>query len=219
MEEVIVQVAHGVSLWSLFLQADWVVKGVMLGLLSASILSWSIIVGKWMQLRQLSQEALHTQEAFEKEPLQYWEHVRPSSWSTPFAYVASLFVKESRRSEGAGWREKVDNVLDAYLETQRDYLMGQMGTLETIGSISPFIGLFGTVWGIMNSFKSIAASGCSNITAVAPGMAEALFATAIGLVAAIPAAIAYNRLSSSIQSYMIKLEGFCRIVHVAHLDR
>ncbi|ETZ04452.1 MULTISPECIES: MotA/TolQ/ExbB proton channel family protein [Holospora] len=218
MEEVVVQVSHGISLWGLFWQADWIIKGVMLGLLGASVVSWSIIVGKSLQLRKLYQEASDTQESFEKESSNYWEHVRPCSWSMPFAYVVSLFVKESRRGTSSVWRQKVENILEAYLENQRDYLMKSMGTLDTIGSISPFVGLFGTVWGIINSFKGIASSGSTSIAAVAPGMAEALFATAIGLVAAIPAAVAYNRLSLGIQSYMTKLEGFCRIVHVAHLD-
>ncbi|PPE03727.1 MotA/TolQ/ExbB proton channel family protein [Holospora curviuscula] len=212
------QISQGISLWGLFWQADWIVKGVMIALLSASIVSWSIMAGKYFQMRRLYKEAENTQEAFEKEPANYWEHVRPCAWTMPFSYVVSLFAKESRRGTAALWRQKVENILEAYLENQRDYLMKTMGTLDTIGSISPFVGLFGTVWGIINSFKSIASTGSTNIAAVAPGMAEALFATAIGLVAAIPAVIAYNRLTISIQSYMTKLEGFCRIVHVSHLE-
>ena len=218
MEEVVVHISQSISLWGLFWQADWIIKGVMAGLLSASVISWSIIVGKYLQMRRLYREAENTQEAFEKEASGYWEHVRPCAWSMPFAYVVSLFAKESRRGASSIWRQKVENILEAYLENQRDYLMKTMCTLDTIGSISPFVGLFGTVWGIINSFKGIANSGSSSIAAVAPGMAEALFATAIGLVAAIPAAVAYNRLNISIQSYMTKLEGFCRIVHVAHLE-
>ncbi|ETZ07608.1 biopolymer transport protein ExbB [Holospora obtusa F1] len=218
MEEVVVQISQNISLWGLFWQADWIIKSVMIGLLAASVVSWSIMIGKFLQLRKLYQEASRTQEAFEKESSTYWEQMRPCSWTMPFAYVVSLFARESRRGSSSVWRQKVENILEAYLENQRDYLMKSMGTLDTIGSISPFVGLFGTVWGIINSFKGIASSGSTSIAAVAPGMAEALFATAIGLVAAIPAAIAYNRLTLNIQSYMTKLEGFCRIVNVAHLD-
>jgi biopolymer transport protein TolQ len=203
------------SLWALFWAADWVVKSVMLGLLVASVWAWAIIVDKAMLYKRSKQEM----NRFEKH---FWsgqslEELYQDLVDTDTRGMASIFVaamKEWKRSheQGAssyiGVQQRLDKVLDLTIARESDKLEARLTFLATVGSAAPFIGLFGTVWGIMNSFQSIAASKSTNLAVVAPGIAEALFATALGLLAAIPAVIAYNKLSSDVSKLTARLEGF-----------
>lgn len=203
------------SLFALFWAADWVVKAVMIGLLVASVWSWAIIVDKTM-LYGRSRRAMNK---FEKN---FWsgqslEELYQQLSDTETRGMASVFVaamKEWKRSheQGAssyiGVQQRLDKVLDLTIGRESDKLEARLTFLATVGSAAPFIGLFGTVWGIMNSFQSIAASKSTNLAVVAPGIAEALFATALGLLAAIPAVIAYNKLSSDANKLNARLEGF-----------
>jgi len=203
------------SMFALFMAADWVVKSVMIGLLVASVWSWAIIVDKSVLFNRSRREM----NKFEKN---FWsgqslEELYQQLNDTETRGMASVFVaamKEWKRSheQGAssylGVQQRLDKVLDLTIGRESDKLEARLTFLATVGSASPFIGLFGTVWGIMNSFQSIAASKSTNLAVVAPGIAEALFATALGLLAAIPAVIAYNKLSSDANKLNGRLEGF-----------
>ena len=203
------------SLFALFWAADWVIKLVMIGLLVASVWSWGIIVDKSVLYGRSRREM----NRFEKN---FWsgqslEELYQQLSDTDTRGMASIFVaamKEWKRSheQGAssylGVQQRLDKVLDLTIGRESDKLEARLTFLATVGSAAPFIGLFGTVWGIMNSFQSIAASKSTNLAVVAPGIAEALFATALGLLAAIPAVIAYNKLSSDANRLNGRLEGF-----------
>ncbi len=202
------------SLWSLFLRADWVVKMVMLGLFFASVWSWAIIFDKWWRVSRLRKRA----DQFERL---FWsgrslDEIYDDVGHRPGHPLSTLFVaamREWKRSNEsgapfAGLRERVDKVMTITINREMMSLESNLLFLATVGATAPFIGLFGTVWGIMNSFQSIAISRDTNLAVVAPGIAEALFATALGLVAAIPAVIAYNKFSSEIGRFGSRLEGF-----------
>jgi len=204
-----------VSMLSLFLQADIVVKLVMIGLLFASIWCWAIIFEKIVTYRRTRGRM----DQFEKV---FWsghslEELYQSLSARTNHAMAALFVaamREWKRSHetGAlsmmGVQSRIDKVMDVTIARETARLEGRLLFLATVGSAAPFIGLFGTVWGIMNSFQAIAASESTNLAVVAPGIAEALFATALGLLAAIPAVIAYNKLSSDVNKIITRLEGF-----------
>lgn len=212
-------VAMHFSAWGLFLQADIVVKAVMAVLVFASIWSWGIIFDKILRLRSLSRQA----EAFEER---FWsgsslEELFERIGQRPKDPMSSIFVaamKEWRRSAGKGGlppaagtaavAERMDRVMKISLEREMDQLNRRMIFLASTASASPFIGLLGTVWGIMNTFTSIGAAADTSLATVAPGIAEALFATALGLVAAIPAVIFYNKISSDLARYALRLENF-----------
>jgi biopolymer transport protein TolQ len=203
------------SLISLFLQAHIVVKLVMLGLIVSSIWSWAIIIDKVLLFGRIRRQI----DRFEKV---FWsgqslEELYRSLSSRPATSMAALFVaamREWKRSfeSGAkspiGLQMRIDKVLDVTLSREAERLESRLLFLATVGAAGPFIGLFGTVWGIMTSFQAIAASKNTSLAVVAPGIAEALLATAIGLFAAIPAVIAYNKLSSSAGKISLRLEGF-----------
>ncbi|ODT18738.1 MAG: protein TolQ [Kaistia sp. SCN 65-12] len=203
------------SLISLFLQAHIVVKLVMLGLIVSSIWSWAIIVDKVLLFGRIRRQI----DRFEKV---FWsgqslEELYRSLSSRPATSMAALFVaamREWKRSfeSGAkspiGLQMRIDKVLDVTLAREAERMESRLLFLATVGSAGPFIGLFGTVWGIMTSFQAIAASKNTSLAVVAPGIAEALLATAIGLFAAIPAVIAYNKLSSAAGKISLRLEGF-----------
>lgn len=203
------------SLLGLFMQAHIVVKLVMIGLVVASIWSWAIIIDKVMLYGRVRKQM----DRFEKV---FWsgqsleELYRSLSGRTPTA-MASVFVaamREWKRSFEAGARSpiglqtRIDKVLDVTIDRETERLESRLLFLATVGSAAPFVGLFGTVWGIMTSFQAIAASNNTSLAVVAPGIAEALLATAIGLFAAIPAVIAYNKLSSEAGKISQRLEGF-----------
>lgn len=203
------------SLISLFLQADIVVKAVIIGLLLASVWSWAIIIDKSLLYARIRKQM----DGFEKT---FWsgqsleELYRSLSGRTPQG-MASVFVaamREWKRSFEAGARSqfglqtRIEKVLDVTIAREVGRLESRLLFLATVGSAGPFVGLFGTVWGIMNSFQSIAASNNTSLAVVAPGIAEALLATALGLLAAIPAVVAYNKLSSEAGKIGDRLEGF-----------
>jgi biopolymer transport protein TolQ len=203
------------SILGLFLQADWVVKSVMLGLLAASIWCWAIIVDKSM----LYGRARREMNRFERN---FWsgqslEELYQQTSDRPSVGLGAIFVaamKEWKRSHEqnassfTGVQARLDKVLDVAIARESENLEKRLGFLATVGSASPFIGLFGTVWGIMNAFTAIAQSSSTNLAVVAGPIAEALFATALGLLAAIPAVIAYNKLSSDANKMVARLEGF-----------
>ena len=203
------------SLLSLFWQAHIVVKLVMLGLLVSSIWSWAIIIDKVLLFGRVRRQM----DRFEKV---FWsgqslEELYRSISNRPATSMAALFIaamREWKRSFESGARSpmglqmRIDKVLDVTLAREAERLESRLLFLATVGAAGPFIGLFGTVWGIMSSFQAIAASKNTSLAVVAPGIAEALMATAIGLFAAIPAVIAYNKLASSAGKISSRLEGF-----------
>ena len=207
------------TIWGLFLQADWVVKAVMVLLLFASVWTWAIIIDKIWRLRRLETRAVRFEDAFwsggSLDDLYERVGQRPSD---PMTAVFSSAMREWRRSAAkglvqqaaarAGLQARIDRVMQVTLGREMDRLERYMIFLASVGSTAPFIGLFGTVWGIMNSFQAIAMTKQTNLAVVAPGIAEALFATALGLVAAIPAVVAYNKISNDLGRYGGRLEAF-----------
>ena len=203
------------SVLDLFVSAHIVVKGVMLGLLACSIWVWAIVVEKWF----LYSRTRSSMDRFEKT---FWsgqslEELYRTVSTRPSHSMAALFVaamREWKRSfEGhvrsfAGLQMRIEKVMDVTIAREVERLERHLLVLATVGSAGPFVGLFGTVWGIMTSFQSIAASKNTSLAVVAPGIAEALFATAIGLVAAIPATIFYNKFTSEVNRQAQRLEGF-----------
>jgi biopolymer transport protein TolQ len=211
----VAQVAHEMSMWNLFWQAHVVVKLVMIGLLVASVWCWAIIVDKTLLFSRTRRAMDRFEEIFWSG--QSLEELYLNLQSRPAAGLAAVFVaamREWKRSfEGTGRSvaslgQRIDKVLDVTIQREVERLDSKLLVLASIGSAAPFIGLFGTVWGIMNSFTSIAASKNTSLAVVAPGIAEALFATAIGLFAAVPAVLAYNKLQSEVTKLQSRLEAF-----------
>ena len=208
-------VSADLSLISLFWQAHWVVKLVMLGLIACSVWVWAIAVDKILLYRRTRAAMDRFEEAFWSG--QSLEELYRSLASRPTHSMAALFVaamREWKRSfeaparSFAGLQMRIEKVMDVTIAREIDRLERRLLVLATVGSAGPFIGLFGTVWGIMTSFQSIAASKNTSLAVVAPGIAEALFATAIGLVAAIPATIFYNKFTAEVNKQAQRLEGF-----------
>ncbi|WP_088184880.1 protein TolQ [Sphingobium sp. Z007] len=206
--------AATISPLALFLQADIVVKGVMLGLLLASIWTWAIIISFSVSLRKASKESRKFEADFWKaEDIDRFYEARGKA-EFPAAKVMAAGVTEWRRSTAQkvidrdGTRDRLGTSMSSVIASEIDRLSDRLNILATVASAAPFIGLFGTVWGIMRAFTSIAAEQNSSLAVVAPGIAEALFATAIGLFAAIPALIAYNRFSHGINRLEAGLTRF-----------
>ncbi len=211
--------AHDLSIIGLFLQADLIVKAVMIALLMASVWCWGIILEKRSKLAKLYRRADRFEDAFwSGEPLdKLYERVKKSQ-DDPLLKVFSAGMEEwqagvaegvpARENLQAGLRQRVERAMVVTIGKEMGLLERGMTFLASVGSTSPFIGLFGTVWGIMNSFSSIAATNTTSLAVVAPGIAEALFATALGLVAAIPAVIAYNIFTSALTRYGDRLDAF-----------
>ena len=203
------------SIWALFWQADLIVKTVMVGLLGASVWCWAIIVDKSMLYGRAKREMNRFERVFwsgqSLEEL-YQEMAEKPNMGLGAVFVAAM--KEWKRSHEQnassfmGVQGRLDKVLDVAISRESDSLEKRLGFLATVGSASPFIGLFGTVWGIMNAFTAISAASSTNLSVVAGPIAEALFATALGLLAAIPAVIAYNKLSGDANKLIGRLEGF-----------
>jgi len=206
------------SVWMLFLKADLIVKLVMLVLIVASVWCWAIIIEKSLRLKRLNSEAAEFEGSF-------WsggslDTLYDKIGTLPKDPMAAIFVsamKEWRRSidsgvtsaeHGSSLTDRIDRVMDVTLNREIERVERQITILASTGSTAPFIGLFGTVWGIMNSFQSIAISKNTSLAVVAPGIAEALFATALGLLAAVPAVIAYNKISKDVDRYAARLEDF-----------
>jgi biopolymer transport protein TolQ len=207
------------SIFDLFLQSDSIVKLVLLILLLASFWSWAVIFDKTLRLRRLQQAAASFEETFwsggSLDDLYDRVGQRPVD---PMSAVFAAAMREWRRSAAKGLlgtamvraslQQRIERVMNVTVGREMDRVERFMSFLATVGSTAPFVGLFGTVWGIMNSFQSIAASKNTSLAVVAPGIAEALFATALGLVAAIPAVIAYNKFSTDFGRYAGRLEAF-----------
>jgi biopolymer transport protein TolQ len=203
------------SLLGLFLSADWIVKIVMLALLAASVWCWAIIVDKSLLYTRVSREMNRFERVFwSGQSLEELYQAQSERTSGGLGAIFVAAMKEWKRSHEQnassflGIQQRLEKVLDVAISRESGTLEKGLGFLATVGSAAPFVGLFGTVWGIMNSFTSIAASKSTNLAVVAPGIAEALFATALGLVAAIPAVIAYNKLSGDANKMVGRLEGF-----------
>jgi biopolymer transport protein TolQ len=208
-------VSADVSLIALFLQAHWVVKTVMLGLLACSVWVWAIAIDKTVLYAR-------TRRAMDRFEQAFWsgqslDELYRALSSRPAHSMAALFVaamREWKRSfEGStrsigGLQMRIEKVMEVTIAREVERLEKRLLVLATVGSAGPFVGLFGTVWGIMTSFQSIAASKNTSLAVVAPGIAEALFATALGLVAAIPATIFYNKFASEVNKQAQRLEGF-----------
>jgi biopolymer transport protein TolQ len=207
------------TIWSLFFRAHWVVKLVMATLLGASVVTWAIILDKTWRLRRLRSRAIKFEDAFwsggSLDDLYERVGQRPAD---PMSAVFSSAMREWRRSAAkglvqqvaarTGLQARIDRVMQVTLGREMDRLERYMIFLASVGSTAPFIGLFGTVFGIMNSFQAIAVTKQTNLAVVAPGIAEALFATALGLVAAIPAVVAYNKISNDLGRYGGRLDAF-----------
>jgi biopolymer transport protein TolQ len=205
-----------ITVWTLFLEADPVVKGVMLILAVASLWSWAIAVDKWLHFGELDSNA----RKFERE---FWSGRsmdemddrgdRPRDAMSRVFAAAQREWREARRTgiPGDGGQlmlDRVDRLMQAQITREIARASKSLGVLATVGASAPFIGLFGTVWGIMNAFTNIAAQQQTNLAVVAPGIAEALFATALGLVAAIPAVIFYNKFTGDLDRFGERLETF-----------
>ena len=219
MNVIFAQVAapqDGYSLFSLFLQSTLMVKLVMIGLLVASIMCWGIVFEKFVMLARTRRSADKFEQLFWSG--QSLEDLYLSLGPKNNHSMAAMFMaamREWKRSQDSAMRAgfqgvqmRIQKVMDVQMQREMNRLESRLLVLATVGSTAPFIGLFGTVWGIMNSFRAISVSKSTNLAVVAPGLAEALFATALGLLAAIPAVIFYNKFSNDIGKIAGRLENF-----------
>ncbi len=200
------------SILNLFLRADIIVKSVIIILIAASIYSWAIIIEKYRLFKKinLTTEEFETKFWKSKSAETFYNNL-PANIEDPMAnlFKDTMQVVIKSRSK-SNLSERLTNVLEVNIEKQMNNIEKSYTFLATVGSTAPFIGLFGTVWGIMNSFQSIAISRNTSLAIVAPGIAEALFATALGLLAAIPAVVAFNKFNSDSKKYSQKLESFSK---------
>ena len=200
------------SLMSLFLRADIVVKSVIIILIAASIYSWAIIIEKFKMFKKINETTVEFEEKFWKsKSAESFYNNLPANKDDPMSNVFRKTMQVVLKSRSkSNLNEKLTGLLESNIESEINFLEKNFSFLATIGSTAPFIGLFGTVWGIMNSFQSIAVSRNTSLAIVAPGIAEALFATALGLLAAIPAVIAYNKFNNDSKKYSQRLENFAK---------
>ena len=200
------------SIINLFLRADVIVKSVIITLIVSSIYSWAIIFEKIRMFRKINKGAEEFEERFWKsKSAETFYNNLPASINDPMAQLFKTSMQTVIKSRSrSNLSEKLNGILEINIEKQMSIVDKNYTFLATVGSTAPFIGLFGTVWGIMNSFQSIAISRNTSLAIVAPGIAEALFATALGLLAAIPAVVAYNKFSNDSKKYAQKLENFSK---------
>jgi len=200
------------SIISLFIRADIIVKSVIIILITSSIYSWAIIFDKFKMFRRINKNAEEFEDKFWKsKSAETFYNNLPASIDDPMAQIFKTSMQTVIKSRSrSGLNEKLPGILEINIEKQMSIVDKNYTFLATVGSTAPFIGLFGTVWGIMNSFQSIAISRNTSLAIVAPGIAEALFATALGLLAAIPAVVAYNKFSNDSKKYSQKLENFSK---------
>ena len=200
------------SILNLFIRADIIVKSVIMILIASSIFSWAIIIEKYRLFKKINKSSEEFENKFWKSrSAENFYNTLPDKIDDPMANVfkdtMQVIVKSRSKSNLSN---KLESMLQVSIEKQMNTIEKSYTFLATVGSTAPFIGLFGTVWGIMNSFQSIAISRNTSLAIVAPGIAEALFATALGLLAAIPAVVAYNKFSSDSKKYFQKLESFSK---------
>ena len=200
------------SLWSLFIRADFIVKSVILMLIGCSIYSWAIIIEKFRLFKKINLESEEFEEKFwNSKSAENFYNSLPVNLDNPMALLFRDSMQTLLKAKNkSNLNERMSGMLEANIEKQIVTLEKGFTFLATVGSTAPFIGLFGTVWGIMNSFQSIAISRNTSLAIVAPGIAEALFATALGLLAAIPAVVAYNKYNNDSKKYSQKLENFSK---------
>ena len=200
------------SIIKLFLRADIIVKTVIILLIAASIYSWAIIFDKYKLFKKINKSSEEFEDKFWKsKSAETFFNNLPANIDDPMAKVFknSMQIVMKTRSR-TNLNERLSSTLNSNIEKQMIIIEKNFTFLATVGSTAPFIGLFGTVWGIMNSFQSIAISRNTSLAIVAPGIAEALFATALGLLAAIPAVVAYNKFNTDSKNYFQKLENFSK---------
>ena len=200
------------SIWNLFFRADLIVKSVIIILIASSIYSWAIIIDKYRLFKKINKSSEEFENKFWKsKSAESFYNSLPNDMDDPMANVfkdtMQVIIKSKSKSNLSS---RLESMLEVNIEKQMNSLEKNYTFLATVGATAPFIGLFGTVWGIMNSFQSIAISRNTSLAIVAPGIAEALFATALGLLAAIPAVVAYNKFNSDSKKYSQKLENFSR---------
>ena len=202
------------SIWKLFLRADWVVKSVIILLIACSIFSWALIFDKIRLFKNINSSIEEFEKKFWKaKSAESFNNSLPANSDDPAIKIFKLAMAElikTKRQSSAIQSARVGRILEIATDTEMKKVEKNFTFLVTVGSTAPFIGLFGTVWGIMNSFQSIAISRNTSLAIVAPGIAEALFATALGLLAAIPAVVAYNKFNSDTQRYFSKIENFSK---------
>ena len=212
--------AQAMSMWDLVWASDTVTKVVMIGLIAASVWSWAIIIEKLGTLRQVKQRSRKFEERF-------WsggslDRLYDAIGTHPSDPMSAMFVaamkewkrtnimksKTDRGLRGVSLQQRIEKAMTVSMDKEVEALDTRMGFLASTGSVAPLVGLFGTVWGIINSFNAIATTQSNSLSAMAPGIAEALFTTAFGLIAAIPAVVAYNKITSDIDRYAKRLENF-----------
>ena len=200
------------SIINILVRADIIVKLVIIILIEASIYSWAIIFEKFRMFKKINQSTLEFEEKFwrSKSAETFYNNL-PSEMEDPMAMVFKDSMQTVLKSRSkSNLSDRLTNIMTTNIEKQMSAIEKNFTFLATVGATAPFIGLFGTVWGIMNSFQSIAISRNTSLAIVAPGIAEALFATALGLLAAIPAVVAYNKFNSDAKKYLNKLEDFSK---------
>ena len=200
------------AITSLFLRADFIVKSVIIILVASSVYSWAIIFDKFMMFRRINKDSQEFEDRFWKsKSAEAFYNSLPNTLDNPMAQLFKDSMQAVMKSRSkTNINQRLENILAVNIEKQMHIVNAKFTFLATVGSTAPFIGLFGTVWGIMNSFQSIAISRNTSLAIVAPGIAEALFATALGLLAAIPAVIAYNKFGNDSKKYSQKLENFSK---------
>jgi biopolymer transport protein TolQ len=206
--------ANDFSLWQLFIRADFVVKSVIILLLASSIYSWALIFDKYKLFKKINLSTSDFESKFWKaRSAESLNSNLPAKTEDPLTQVFKDAMGElikTKNKSSTIQSARVERVLEVSTDDQIKKIEKNFTFLATVGSTAPFIGLFGTVWGIMNSFQSIAISRNTSLAIVAPGIAEALFATALGLLAAIPAVVAYNKFNSDSKRYAARIENFCK---------
>ena len=202
------------SLWKLFIRADFVVKSVIIILLACSIYSWALIFEKYRLFKKINILSKDFETKFWKaKSAESFNNSLPVKSDDPITNIFKTAMGElvkTKSKSSAVQMARVERVLEISTDIQMKKIEKNFTFLATIGATAPFIGLFGTVWGIMNSFQSIAISRNTSLAIVAPGIAEALFATALGLLAAIPSVVAYNKFNSDSKNYISRVDNFCK---------
>ena len=202
------------SLWQLFLRADFVVKAVIILLIASSIYSWALIFDKYRMFKKINESSQKFEDKFWKsKSAEGFSKTLPAKSEDPMTQIFQSAMNEVARTRSksqAVQSARVERILEISTDNQIKNIEKHFTFLATVGATAPFIGLFGTVWGIMNSFQSIAISRNTSLAIVAPGIAEALFATALGLLAAIPAVVAYNKFNSDSKRYVARIDNFSK---------